>query len=245
MVKLGTEYNKDKRKTSFRKGKTLVELYGEERAKLIREAIRQKALEQFKDGMPEETKKKIGLTNSIVMKGNVNGFEKGYSPWNKDLTKETNFIIKEMGKKISVSGKGRIVSKETRKKISISNKGKPKSEKHKERIKIARAKQKIPIKDTSIEIKIQNFLKQLSIDFFTHQYIKEINHSYQCDILIPSMNLVIECDGDYWHKYPIGTEIDHIRTKELIKNGFKVLRLWEYEIKAMDINKFKERLENG
>jgi len=97
-------------------------------------------------------------------------------------------------------------------------------------------------KDTTIEIKIQNFLKQLKIEFFTHQYMKEIEHGYQCDILIPSLNLVIECDGDYWHKYPIGREIDRIRTSELINNGFKVLRLWECEIRAMRLNKFKEVL---
>jgi very-short-patch-repair endonuclease len=56
------------------------------------------------------------------------------------------------------------------------------------------------------------------------------------------MNLVIECDGNYWHKYPTGTDIDHIRTDELIDKGFKVLRLWEFEIKDMDINRFKNRL---
>ncbi len=106
-----------------------------------------------------------------------------------------------------------------------------------------RAKQILPVKDTSIEIKIQNFLKKLGIEFFTHQYMKEIDHGYQCDILIPSMNLVIECDGDYWHKYPIGREIDHIRTKELIQKGFKVLRLWEFEIKAMSLNQFKNNLK--
>ena len=107
-----------------------------------------------------------------------------------------------------------------------------------EKIKEARAKQILPLKDTKIEVKIQNFLKQLGIEFFTHQYMK-IKHGYQCDILIPSINLVIECDGDYWHKYPIGNDVDHIRTKELLDKGFKVLRLWEFEIKAMDINKFQ------
>ncbi len=110
------------------------------------------------------------------------------------------------------------------------------------KIKEARAKQILQIKETSIEIKIKDFLKQLGIDFFTHQYMKEIEHSYQCDILIPSMNLVIECDGDYWHKYPIGLEKDHIRTKELIEKGFKVLRLWEYEIRVMKIEEFKGRI---
>ena len=91
----------------------------------------------------------------------------------------------------------------------------------KEKICKARANQILPIKDTKIELKIQNFLKQLGIDFFTHQYMKEIKHGYQCDILIPSMNLVVECDGDYWHKYPIGKEIDHIRTSELLEKGLK------------------------
>ena len=70
----------------------------------------------------------------------------------------------------------------------------------------------------------------------------KIEHGYQCDILIPSMNLVIECDGNYWHKYPIGLEKDHIRTKELLEKGFKILRLWESEIILMDINEFKLKL---
>ncbi len=126
--------------------------------------------------------------------------------------------------------------------ISKSMKGKTKSEIHIKRIKEARKNQVFPTKDTKIEVKIQNFLKQLKIEFFTHQYIKEIKHAYQCDILIPSLNLVIECDGDYWHKYPIGNDIDHIRTSELLSKGFKVLRLWENEIKAMDLDGFKKKL---
>ncbi|KKK87311.1 hypothetical protein LCGC14_2754500 [marine sediment metagenome] len=75
--------------------------------------------------------------------------------------------------------------------------------------------------------------------------MKDIKHGYQCDILIPAMDLVIECDGDYWHKYPCGTEIDNIRTKELIEKGFKVLRLWEREIEVMSLDEFKERLRGG
>lgn len=112
-----------------------------------------------------------------------------------------------------------------------------------EKCREARAKQILPIKDTSIEIKLQNFLKQLNIEFFTHQYM-HIEHGYQCDIFIPNKNLVIECDGNYWHSYPTGNEIDHIRTSELLAKGFKVLRLWEVEIKKMTIDEFKEKLKN-
>ncbi len=159
----------------------------------------------------------------------------------------------EIAKKMSDSSKGKIVWNKGKKlgkqspelilKRTEGRRGYKNTKEHNRRIKKARAKQILPVKDTSIEVKIQNFLKELGIEFFTHQYIK-IEHGYQCDILIPSMNLVIECDGDYWHKYPIGNDLDHIRTSELIKKGFKVLRLWEFEIKAMELNEFEGRL-NG
>jgi very-short-patch-repair endonuclease len=110
------------------------------------------------------------------------------------------------------------------------------------KLKEARSKIVLPTKDTRIEIKIQRYLNWAKIPFYKHYYIKEIEHGYQCDILIPSMNLIIECDGDYWHNYPQGRDIDKIRTAELIQRGFKVLRLWEREIKKMSLSAFKERL---
>jgi len=116
----------------------------------------------------------------------------------------------------------------------------------------------IPVKDTSIELKIQNFLKQMNIEFFTHQYMKDIEHGYQCDILInPQQNFmaqnktIIEVDGDYWHcnptKYPTPInqmqkdqiEEDACRNEELRVAGFNVIRLWEIDIKQMDLEDFK------
>ena len=144
-----------------------------------------------------------------------------YSSWNTGLTKKTDERVRNHS----------IILKEIWNKPEYIQFAKDR-----------RAKIIYPTKDTSIEIKVQNFLKQLGIEFFTHQYMKQIKHGYQCDILIPSMNMVIECDGDYWHKYPVGNDIDHIRTFELLSKGFKVLRLWEFEIKAMDLNDFKKRI---
>lgn len=137
-----------------------------------------------------------------------------------------------------------------RKKISETLRGHEgwfKGKKHREesiaKIKEARKRQIVPVVDTSIEVKIQNYLRELKVDFLTHQYIKDIEHSYQCDILIPSMDLIIECDGIHWHKYPIGKEIDHVRTSELLAKGFKVLRLWETEIKNISIEEFRRKIE--
>ncbi len=121
-----------------------------------------------------------------------------------------------------------------------------------------RAKHVTPVKDTSIEVKIQNFLKELKIEFFTHQYMK-IEHGYQCDIFIPSLNMIIECDGDAFHFNPKRYKpedkifrkgmtaqerwnLDEARTKELIEQGYNVIRLWECEIKKMDLNDFGIKL---
>ena len=81
----------------------------------------------------------------------------------------------------SQTHKNKFVSLDTRKKMSLA---KLNDKDLSARNKRNRAKQISPVKDTSIEVKIQDYLKELNIEFFTHQYIKEIEHSYQCDIII-------------------------------------------------------------
>ena len=114
-----------------------------------------------------------------------------------------------------------------------------------------------PKEDTSIEVKIQEFLKSLKIEFRTHVYMKEIENQYRCDIFVPKYNLIIECDGDYWHGNPEKfskerltekqinqKERDNLRTSQLINAGYVVLRLWECDIKKMDINLFNKYILN-
>ena len=175
----------------------------------------------------------------------------GRAPWNKGLRGKKYLEHYKNGHPM----KGKHHLDETKRKLSNFNIGQIPWNKNltkdnnlslkkvSEKYKIWRNKQILPIKDTSIEVKIQNFLEELNIEFFTHQYIK-IEHGYQCDIFVPSLNLVIECDGNYWHKYPTRNDIDNIRTKELLEGGFKVLRLWEVEIKEMNIDEFEGLIYN-
>lgn len=137
---------------------------------------------------------------------------------------------------------GLIRTKEWRENIRNSLKGKknPKgSEASRRAFREGKRKVIAPLDNSSIEIKIQNFLKLLKIEFFTHYYIN-ITQGYECDILIPSMNLIIEGDGDYWHgnlerfgdwrnltlKQKVQKIRDFERTNQLEEKGFKVLRLW-------------------
>ena len=179
-------------------------------------------------------------------------FKKGLIPWNKGMKMSDEFKEKisksynyhtnsscfKEGHKLGFK-KGHIGIKGM-----LGRKHKQESiEKYKEK----RKNWTCPTKDTKIEVKIQNYLKQLNIEFFTHQYIKEIEHGYQCDVLIPvqeriSKKIIIECFGNYWHNYPLSREIDIKRCGELREEGFRVLIFWENEIKVMELNVLKNIL---
>ena len=246
---------------SNKKNKSYEEIYGEERAQEIIQKMKESRLKGLREGriliwnkgksgiFSEETLERLSeihkynweISKEKINSGNFkksNKIREGMKH-----TEESKKLMSEShkGQKAWNKGKKGIFSKEA----IESNRNKHMGKKYplKEYPLFGSRGIVFPKEDTSIEVKIQDFLKKLGIEFYTHQYM-HIEHSYRCDIFIPSKNLVIECDGTYWHKYPTGTEIDHIRTKELLEKGFKVLRLWEFEIREMHIDKFKEKLEN-
>jgi len=177
----------------------------------------------------EKTKQKIKQT--LIRKGiqptkrysgkpTLGCFKKGRESWNKNKT----------GLQISTK-KGKnfeeFYGEEKAKEIRL-------------KIKEKRKFQVTPVKDTSIEIKLQNLLKQLGIKFLTHQYIN-IKHGYQCDIFIPKQkgiwrDTIIEAFGDYWHRRPYGREIDIKRANEIRDKGYGLFTFWESEIKPMQLN---------
>lgn len=53
-------------------------------------------------------------------------------------------------------------------------------------------------------------------------------------------NKIIELFGDYWHNKLENIEIDKRRLKTYKKFNFKVLVIWEHELK--DLEKVKERI---
>ena len=61
------------------------------------------------------------------------------------------------------------------------------------------------------------------------QRIEDIKHAYLYDIFIPTMNLVIECYGDYWHTLKYHVYRDEKRDIFLTNKGYKILRIKEKE----------------
>lgn len=227
----------------------------------------------------KETKRKMSNTKKRLIEEKKwypkNLFKKGNIPWNKNkknlkISGDNNPSKKiETREKISKTLTGHKVSNKTKEKLinfSPWNKGKRLSKEKYPNIgwRTSRKNQILPFRDSSIEIKIQDFLSKLHIEFVTHKYIFDITHSYQCDIFIPKQETegviipkktIIECDGCYWHgceicnkilneKQEIGIIKDNQRMIELFAKGYKVIRLWEHNIKKMKLEEFQKKLQN-
>lgn len=80
---------------------------------------------------------------------------------------------------------------------------------------------------TSIEIAVQEILDILNIEYEAQKPIGK----YIADFYIPAQNLIIECDGDYWHSLPDVKKRDKQKDKYLRKQGYTVKRLPEKVIK--------------
>lgn len=98
-------------------------------------------------------------------------------------------------------------------------------------------------------IKQQNSKEPTSIEKAVYDYLvlkgvifekqKLINGKFVVDAYIPSLNLVIEADGNYWHTLDRVMKKDKAENAYLKKCGFSLVRLSEEEIKS---GRFKERL---
>lgn len=185
----------------------------------------------------------------------------GKTPWNKGLKIETpwmknRIVSSETRSKISKAGKNRKLSEEHKRKISVTlkskhlkrseetrrkmgwTKGTKFSLEHRKNLSNARLFQVQPKNNTSIEVKLQNWLKEQGIDFETHYPILG-----QPDIFIKP-NICIFADGCYWHKceqcgFTGENKRDNFVNQELQKQGYVVIRIWEHEIKN---NSYESRI---
>lgn len=85
-------------------------------------------------------------------------------------------------------------------------------------------------KNTSIELKVEEYLNKLGINFESQKVIPE--GRTVADFYIPEQRLVIYADGFYWHNFPKVKKRDKKQNILLSSNGYNVLRLKEKEINS-------------
>jgi very-short-patch-repair endonuclease len=87
-------------------------------------------------------------------------------------------------------------------------------------------------KPTIIELKIKDLLIDESIDFIKNHRI----NNFLVDFYLPKYNLVVECDGDYWHANPLvykDKTLDSIQLKNIDRDKRKEIMLKDNNIKII------------
>lgn len=91
--------------------------------------------------------------------------------------------------------------------------------------------------NNSLEIAVANWLGEHRLEYKRNKYIKP----YFVDFFVPSMNLIIEADGCYWHgceKCGYKGKYDWIKEQQrhlFLANHCPIVRLKEHDIKAGNI----------
>jgi len=126
-------------------------------------------------------------------------------------------------RKLKLGTKGGKRSSETRLKMSISAKKRA-------------AKWVFSQKETKIETKLYSELNRIGIEYIKQHRIGR----YIVDAYIPSLNLVIEADGEFWHSVDRVVKKDIEENKYLKSEGYNLLRLSEKQIleSEFDIEKY-------
>lgn len=81
---------------------------------------------------------------------------------------------------------------------------------------------------TDIEVIMQTALKENKIEF-VEEYPIRCKYGYIVDFFLPEYNMIVECDGERWHKE--GNSHDRKRDKFLEKKGYIILRFKGEEIR--------------
>lgn len=156
------------------------------------------------------------------------------------------FRLKRIGRKGYFTGyrhaeESKLKISENRKGISAWNLGKKMPPEYSDTARLNGAKgilaQQTSKGPTSIELKVGQFLLSNGILGFNWQYL--VNEKFLVDFYIPSYNLIIEADGDYWHGLPIVQGRDKAKNAYLIKCGYNLVRVTETEINN---GTFKEKI---
>lgn len=152
--------------------------------------------------------------------------------------------------KFSETMMGHTVSVETRRKLSKANSRprKPLSPQHRENQSLSHKRrwEQLPEEQkrrkieqmrspdwkyangSKLERLIGEALADLAIEAHHHYKIG----TYEADFFIPQWNLVVECDGRYWHSLPEVQARDSVRDAFMRDRGYTVLRLGEKDIRA-------------
>ncbi len=173
-------------------------------------------------GLTKDTDERLNLASYTQSKSRLDGLNKGrIKTWCDGLTKDDHPSLKRLsesrkGKKNPVHKKG--VKEKIRKTLLQTYKDHPEILENRKPAGINQFSNNL----TSIEEPIANLLEKFGIPY---------EHNVRVGRFFPDFiinnNIIIECDGEYWHQ---DTEKEERRDKYLLERGFQVFHLMGKEI---------------
>lgn len=88
--------------------------------------------------------------------------------------------------------------------------------------------------ETSIEKKVREQLQKNGLRFRSQVCI--CKNKFRIDFYLPDFELVVECNGDYWHSREHRQKRDKQLEEYVLAKRKKILWLWEREIKTEEFN---------
>lgn len=192
---------------------------------------------------------KMGLHKGQTNSGS---FKKGYTSWNKNLTKKTDKRMKNQSE--NLKGQHHSPKTEFKKGHKQSNFGRSHFKKgiyqgygfkkgHKEHIEEREKRLRNVFKGNRLkpnkkELMIIKIMKENNFSFKYvgngRFWLRGKKYIFNPDFLDNNKKLIIEIFGDYWHNKKEVKKRDKERIKTYSKYGYKTLIIWENELK----NKF-------
>lgn len=189
--------------------------------------------------------KGIKLTEEQKAKQNISGLKKGHG-WNKGLPNE---IARQRMLSDQNPNKGGAVNAKRKLDGTLSFPG--------EKNGMWKKKHSKEVKEICRQAKIKNFKDgiyassvskgELELLGRLREKLGEVVHQFTVpnyhrvyDFYIPSLNLIVEYDGDYWHREEKYLNKDSRDTAKALKKGFKIFRYWESTVKQLGVDNIVE-----
>jgi len=142
---------------------------------------------------------------------------------------------KEQNRKISESHKGMVFSAEHRRNISRAQKKRFANPEERAKIRASllrgmatQARMGMTGASSSIERLLQDELDRRQIRYEIHVPIEDIGIP---DIVFQEQRVLVEADGDYWHRLPHAVQRDAKQNAAYTELDYAILRFWGSEIR--------------
>jgi very-short-patch-repair endonuclease len=181
------------------------------------------------------------ITKSKKMHGNNFGFKKGhkinFGRWQTEQTKEK--LRGYMDEQYHEGFRDRfgITKKANKKTRMLAKKGLLPIQRPDVQLKAMKAARKK--EGTYIEKKVAWLLEKKGLVFESQKIFKRQQSFYRPDFFLPNHKLVIECDGEYWHK---DKAKESLRDCFFESKGLKVVHFGEKEIRT-DLPRISEEID--